>query len=171
MKAVILRKPNVETELLPRRVKALLDVGSVVAANDRCYAVSDTGELWAWRIDGWSHSSPLGHGEQKDCAVPKPIKSLRGVEVDAVAAGHSHTLAVADDGSVYVWGRGLAVQRAALGLGCSCSRGKSSRGCVWPSGSDDGAASCQHGCMGHGCDRGDGAAGALQVQLSQLQTR
>jgi alpha-tubulin suppressor-like RCC1 family protein len=88
-------------ELLPKPVEALrgVRVGNVAAAGCRSYAVADTGEVWAWRID----SVLLGHGgKQKDC--PKPIEWLRGVNVDAVAASSNHTLALADDGSVYTWG-------------------------------------------------------------------
>jgi regulator of chromosome condensation len=49
--------------------------------------------------------------------VPKPIESLRGVKVDAVAAGNHHTLALADDGSVYIWGREAEEDWDALDLG------------------------------------------------------
>jgi alpha-tubulin suppressor-like RCC1 family protein len=38
------------------------------------------------------------------CQLPKPIESLQGVKVDAVAANQKHTLALMEDGSVYAWG-------------------------------------------------------------------
>jgi alpha-tubulin suppressor-like RCC1 family protein len=118
---VVLGNPHVERELLPKPVEALrgVSVGSVAAGSYRSYAVADTGELWAW---GWGMKAvfaPLGHGEQMDCPLPKPIESLRGVKVDAVAAGERHTLALADDGSVYVWGDRFAADSGALGLGPS----------------------------------------------------
>jgi alpha-tubulin suppressor-like RCC1 family protein len=115
-----LGNPNVEGELLPKPVEALqgVRVSGVAVAGHRSYAVADTGELWAWgcECDG---GPPLGHGEQMDCLFPKPIAALRGIKVDAVAAGHHHTLALADDGSVYAWGNHNAADSGALGLGHS----------------------------------------------------
>jgi alpha-tubulin suppressor-like RCC1 family protein len=117
-KRAVLGNPQVRREPLPKPVEALrgVRVSSITAADGRCYAVADTGELWAWGVDGKSHT-PLGHGESKDCSMPKPIEALRGVNVVAMAAGDDHTLALADDGSVYAWGNKSAAERGALGLG------------------------------------------------------
>jgi alpha-tubulin suppressor-like RCC1 family protein len=107
-------------ELLPKPVEALrgVRVSSVAAAYYRSYAVADTGELWAWGKDG-DGETPLGHGEQMHCPLPKPIESLRGVKVDAVVASVHHTLALADDGNVFAWGCGIAARTGALGLGAA----------------------------------------------------
>jgi alpha-tubulin suppressor-like RCC1 family protein len=96
--------PDVEGDLLPQPVEALrgVRVSSIAATNFRSYAVSDIGQLWAW---GGSGTAPLGLGEQVHCPLPKPIESLRGVKMDAVVAVHNRTLALADDGSVYAWGK------------------------------------------------------------------
>jgi alpha-tubulin suppressor-like RCC1 family protein len=101
----VLGNPHVERELLPKPVEALrgVRVGSVDVAGDRSYAVAETGEVWAWGLDS-EHRTALGHGEQEDCRVPNPIETLRGVKVNAVAAAGWHTLALADDRSVYAWG-------------------------------------------------------------------
>jgi alpha-tubulin suppressor-like RCC1 family protein len=122
----VLGNPHVGKELLPKPVEALrgVRVGSIAAANYRSYAVADTGEVWAWGIDGYG-AAPLG--EQKDCPLPKPIESLRGIKVDAVATHHHHTLALADDGSVYAWGDKEAAVCGALGLGLAVS---DARDCV-----------------------------------------
>jgi hypothetical protein len=65
-------------------------VGSVAAADDRCYAVSGTGEVWAWGFDN-ECCIPLGHGEETECLLPKPIEALRGIKVDAVACSNLST--------------------------------------------------------------------------------
>jgi alpha-tubulin suppressor-like RCC1 family protein len=119
----LLGDPHVGRQLLPKPVEALrgVRVGSIAAAGLRCYAVADTGEVWAWGCEREDALSPLGHGEQMLCPLPKLIESLRGVKVDAVAAGYCQTLAMADDGSVYAWGDKEAAARGALGLGPSVS--------------------------------------------------
>jgi alpha-tubulin suppressor-like RCC1 family protein len=119
-----LGQPHAKSELLAKPVEALrgVRVGSIAAGNGRSYAMEDAGELWAWGTAGDDFSSPpLGHGEQMDCPLLKPIASLQGVKVDAVAAGRDHTLVLADDGSVHVWGSKDAARPGALGLGPSVS--------------------------------------------------
>jgi alpha-tubulin suppressor-like RCC1 family protein len=93
-------------------------VGNIAAASWRSYAVTETGELWAWGCDS-QFLSPLGHDEKMNGPVPKRIQSLRGVKVDAVATSSHHTLALADDGSVFAWGNRDAAKFGALGLGSS----------------------------------------------------
>jgi alpha-tubulin suppressor-like RCC1 family protein len=116
----LLGNPDIERELLPKLIEALrcVRVSSVAVAAERSYAVADTGELWAWGVERENLGS-LRHGERRNCLLPKPIESLRGVKVDAVASGERHTLALADDGSVYVWGDRFAADAGALGLGAS----------------------------------------------------
>jgi alpha-tubulin suppressor-like RCC1 family protein len=90
-------------------------VGGVAAAGCRSYAVTETGEVWAWGIDR-NGAPPIGYDDDINCPLPKPIESLRGAKVDAVAAGYEHTLAVADDGGVYAWGTRRAAGSGALAL-------------------------------------------------------
>jgi hypothetical protein len=115
----LLGNPHVERELLPKPVEALrgIRVGSIAAADNHSYALADSGVVWAWGLD--EPHAPLGHGEQSHCPLLKLMESLRGTRVDAVATGGIHTLALADDGSVYAWGGLEAAVSGALGLGLS----------------------------------------------------
>jgi hypothetical protein len=121
----VLGNPHVERELLPKPVEALRGVrmGAIAADMSRSYAVADTGEVWAWGCYK-SSLAPLDHGEEIDCPLPRPMESLRGVKVDAVAAGYQHSLAVGDDGSVYTWGTREAAREGVLGLGESVDYGR-----------------------------------------------
>jgi alpha-tubulin suppressor-like RCC1 family protein len=123
----------VKENLLPTPVETLrgVRVGCVAFFGERRYAVADTGELWAWGSDG-ARVPPLGLGEMIDCPVPKPVESLRlrGIKVCSVAVGENHMLAMADDGSVYLWGSAKAARNGALGLGDAASDAGDERGNV-----------------------------------------
>jgi alpha-tubulin suppressor-like RCC1 family protein len=120
----VLGNPNVERELLPKPIEALrgVRVASVAAADNRSYALADTGELLAWGAGSIPFATPVGHTELTNCPLPIPIKSLGDVKVDAVAAGEGHTLAQAEDGTVYAWGTKEVAETGALGLGMSVCR-------------------------------------------------
>jgi alpha-tubulin suppressor-like RCC1 family protein len=156
----------VSRHALPTPVEALrgVRVGIIAAVGFRSYAAADTGELWAWGMDG-DHHAPLGHGEEGPCPMPKLIELLRGIKVNAVAAGCDHMLALADDGSVYAWDDALAAESGALGLGPSVRdaqvrvptpqpRRSASRGCVW-----------RVGCDGDGPSQHVAPPGARQLKL------
>jgi alpha-tubulin suppressor-like RCC1 family protein len=120
----VLGNRNVRKEMLPRPIEALrsVRVRSLAAADYRCYAVAETGQLWAWGDDDegplyQDALAPLGHGEPRPRPLSKPIESLHDFKVVEVAAGTGHTLAMADDGSVYLWGNLSAAGSGALGLG------------------------------------------------------
>jgi alpha-tubulin suppressor-like RCC1 family protein len=119
--SAVLGNQDFERELLPKPIEALrgVRVGIVAAGGFRSYAVTELSELLAWGIN--QEDAPLGHGVQGDHSVPTPIALLQGVKVDAVAAAATHTLALANDGSVYAWGGEEPAQMGALGLGPAVS--------------------------------------------------
>jgi alpha-tubulin suppressor-like RCC1 family protein len=122
MPRVLLGNPRVESVLLPRPVEALrgVRVGSIAAADLRNYALADTGKLWAWAVKAMAAlRSALANADGSSHAEADEV--VRGVKVDAVAAGYHHTLALADDKNVYAWGSAAAPESGALGLGPSVS--------------------------------------------------
>jgi len=51
----------------------------------------------------------LGHGDIVHHFEPQKVKFFEdhGLKVTQIAAGITHTVALADDGNVYTWGQGL----------------------------------------------------------------
>ena len=66
-------------------------------------AIDSEGNLWAW---GWNKYGQLGDGTTTDRKEPVQIqiKTKPGTTFAQVAAGGTHTLAIADDGSLWAWG-------------------------------------------------------------------
>jgi E3 ubiquitin-protein ligase HERC2 len=77
------------------------------------FAIGENGELFSW---GSGDGGFLGHGDGQPEPSPKRVQALQGVQVRSVAAGHSHALALAEDGLVYSWG--VNEERAVLGNPC-----------------------------------------------------
>ena len=46
----------------------------------------------------------LGHGSDEDEHSPKMVDALRHVRIAAASAGVFHSLALAEDGTVFFWG-------------------------------------------------------------------
>ncbi|XP_028968243.1 RCC1 and BTB domain-containing protein 1 [Galendromus occidentalis] len=64
-------------------------------------AVFDTGEVYVWGSNG---NGQLGLGSLTNQPFPVKIEQLKDVFIKKVACGFSHTLALTDEGLVYVWG-------------------------------------------------------------------
>ncbi|NMB34935.1 MAG: hypothetical protein GX989_01465 [Firmicutes bacterium] len=91
----------------------LTNVRAIAAGGSHSLALKDDGTIWAWGCNSYGQ---LGNGATTDRAVPVQVGSqvckLSGLE--ALAAGGLHSLALKDDGTVWVWGRNISGQ---LGLG------------------------------------------------------
>ena len=84
-------------------------------------AVGAQGGLWTWGDGEFGRQSPLGHNDEQEALYPTHLagEALGGGSVVVVAAAGLHTLAVVDDGSLWVWGFG---GRGQLGLGDNANR-------------------------------------------------
>ena len=78
------------------------DVVSASAGADFTVALKADGTLWMWgsNIDG-----QLGTGQATEVLQTQPVQVPLNGAVLAVAAGTGHTVAILEDGSLWVWGR------------------------------------------------------------------
>jgi alpha-tubulin suppressor-like RCC1 family protein len=92
-------------ERVPRRLDTLGSDVRLVSLGCGFYhsaAATAAGELLTW---GWSKHGALGLGARTAASAPTPVGGLGGARVRAVACGHHHTLALCDDGAVFIFGR------------------------------------------------------------------
>ncbi|MHB8521669.1 MAG: hypothetical protein ACYDH9_13045, partial [Limisphaerales bacterium] len=67
-------------------------------------ALADDGTIWAW---GWGYFGPLGNGTFASSSTPVAVNALLGGRhATAIGAGRVHSLALADDGTMWAWGYG-----------------------------------------------------------------
>ena len=89
---------------LPKRVEGLQElVCSVAASAKHNLAVTISGALYSWGDGG---DGRLGHGDEEDQLLPRPVEAIQG-PVRSVAAGYDcHSLAITSSGALYTWGAG-----------------------------------------------------------------
>lgn len=95
----------------PRRIDITGDFVRIVCGAFHNLALNDKGECFTWGINDFGQ---LGSGTTNYATVPEKVVDLEGVFISDIAAGGWHSVAIAGDGSVYVWGRG---EYGRLGLG------------------------------------------------------
>jgi alpha-tubulin suppressor-like RCC1 family protein len=96
----------------PVQVKGVEQVGvldgitAVAAGADHSLALGEDGTVYAW---GENESGQVGNGgAPADTSAPVRVKGVGGTgvlgSIVAIAAGSDHSLALAQDGTVYAWG-------------------------------------------------------------------
>ncbi|KAK9278808.1 hypothetical protein L1049_028387 [Liquidambar formosana] len=99
----------------PMRVPGLPShVSAVCAGHYHSLALTSFGELWAW---GRNDEAQLGRGllaPRDSWNKPKKVEGLDQVRVRAAFASGVVSMAIGDDGSLWVWGKS---KRGQLGLG------------------------------------------------------
>lgn len=70
-------------------------------------AIAEDGHIWAWGANNYCETGYTENAGAEDASVlqPKIIHSLEGKNVESLAAGAHHNLAITKDGQVLVWGR------------------------------------------------------------------
>jgi len=105
------RDANGNTIWQPLQVAGLGGVVAISAGGTNFMALKGDGTVWTW---GWDGQGQLGNGvaASQSYPTPMPVPGLSGVV--AVSAGTQHSMALRNDGAVWVWGNNTHGQ---LGLG------------------------------------------------------
>ncbi|XP_012230297.1 RCC1 and BTB domain-containing protein 1 [Linepithema humile] len=88
----------------PRQVNSSLvgkKIVHIACGQTSSMALTDNGEVYGW---GYNGVGQLGIGNYVNQANPCRVGSLIGVVIVKVACGYAHTLALTDEGKLYVWG-------------------------------------------------------------------
>ncbi|TGZ51677.1 RCC1 and BTB domain-containing protein 1-like [Temnothorax longispinosus] len=88
----------------PRQVNSNLAGKKVVyisCGQTSTMAVIENGEVYGW---GYNGVGQLGIGNYVNQMTPSRVGSLIGTVIVKVACGYAHTLALTDEGKLYVWG-------------------------------------------------------------------
>ncbi|XP_035730999.1 RCC1 and BTB domain-containing protein 1-like isoform X1 [Vespa mandarinia] len=98
----------------PRKINSSLTgkkVVSITCGQTYSMAVTNNGEIYGWGHNGVGQ---LGNGTYTNQLNPCKVTGLIGIVIEKVACGYAHTLALSDEGVLYVWGSNSYGQ---LGLG------------------------------------------------------
>ena len=104
------------SQLAPVQVSGLSGITAVAAAGDNSYALAEDGTVWAWGDNSYGQ---LGNpGARHTQNTPMRVQGLPN-NVETIAAGGTHALAVTADGEVWTWGNNNTGQ---LGDGAQCGK-------------------------------------------------
>ena len=89
---------------LPKGKKGIV---SVHTGNDHAFAISKTGEVWAWGLNNFCETAIKDHaGEDGGIIItPRVVAALKGKEIVSIKGGTHHSIAATKNGDCLVWGR------------------------------------------------------------------
>eukprot|EP01025_Chloroclados_australasicus_P025419 TRINITY_DN2539_c0_g1_i1.p2 TRINITY_DN2539_c0_g1~~TRINITY_DN2539_c0_g1_i1.p2 ORF type:complete len:402 (-),score=54.71 TRINITY_DN2539_c0_g1_i1:677-1882(-) len=105
---------DAEDRTTPTVVAGLTDVkpqSIVCGAEFMAILCADEPQVYSW---GWGDFGRLGHGNNEDSLIPRPLPFFQGIRIQQVCCGDSHTVIVTKEGELYTFGRN---QNGQLGLG------------------------------------------------------
>ena len=102
----------------PFKIDELTAIKAVDAGKEHTLALGEDGSIWAW---GGNSAGQLGNGTTTASNKPVRPEVEDGVTFSAIAAGGLHSVALASDNRVWVWGSNSAGQ---LGNGSTVSSNK-----------------------------------------------
>ena len=86
----------------PVQVAGLTDINSVACGKNHSVALKNDGTIWVWGDNEYGQLGDNLHGYEDNKSMPRMIAALD--EIKAIAAGDFHTIALKNDGTVWVWG-------------------------------------------------------------------
>jgi|HigsolmetaAR203D_1030402.scaffolds.fasta_scaffold00989_6 alpha-tubulin suppressor-like RCC1 family protein len=89
----------------PVQVTSLTGVQSISSGKEHTIALKEDGTVWTW---GRNTYGQLGVGQDVD-ASKTPVQVPGLVDVKAISAGYLYSVALKNDGTVWVWGRSLDI--------------------------------------------------------------
>ena len=98
--------------ILPEPVPALRDIRAVDCGMNHSLALGGDGGVWSWGFNHGMGEGVLGHGDERDRALPERIAALPPIA--AISAGYNFSLFLATEGSL--WGCGCANHDRLLSL-------------------------------------------------------
>jgi alpha-tubulin suppressor-like RCC1 family protein len=99
----------------PGQVTGISNVTAVAGRGDHTIALKQDGSVWAW---GNNEHGQIGDGTGGNANRPTPVQVTGLADITAIAGGEDHTIALKQDGSVWIWGWNIYGQ---LGDGTSGS--------------------------------------------------
>ncbi|KAL5118026.1 hypothetical protein ACEQ8H_004012 [Pleosporales sp. CAS-2024a] len=80
---------------------------SISSGDYHGFAIAEDGHVWSWGVNNYCETGYPANAGADDANVltPRIVASLEGKQVEQVAAGSHHNIAITKDGQALVWGR------------------------------------------------------------------
>ncbi|KAF2033576.1 RCC1/BLIP-II [Setomelanomma holmii] len=80
---------------------------SIASGDYHGLAIAEDGRVWAWGVNNYCETGFPSNAGADDAMViaPRIVASLEGKNVEKLAAGSHHNIAISKDGQALVWGR------------------------------------------------------------------
>ncbi|KAH7400952.1 regulator of chromosome condensation 1/beta-lactamase-inhibitor protein II [Phaeosphaeria sp. MPI-PUGE-AT-0046c] len=80
---------------------------SIASGDYHGFAVAEDGHVWGWGVNNYCETGYPDNAGADDANVltPKIVASLEGKNVEMIASGSHHNIAITKDGQALVWGR------------------------------------------------------------------
>ena len=92
--------PINEPRTSPEPVSGLTNVTQIAGGREHVLALRTDGTVWAW---GSNAKGQIGDGSSV-LTRPQPVSVAGLNSIEAIAAGHYHSMALRADGTAWVWG-------------------------------------------------------------------